>query len=341
MLDNLRRLYPRGPGNLGIAVDADGAMLGPDCVLVRRTVQGYRRLVPEEAAVLQNLLFGDGKESGWLFGRCRRIAKALEDGEIALAQIFGLYIPIDDLDGNRLRCLAAAAPLTKANFNPDEPRVPKGNPDGGEWTTGGGDGAGAAAVGEGSSIGGSGERPPTNAAPIGTVVAAEAAAGSLSGEIGGERLASLTRLAAGLTAPTPFLGILFVPSDRSPIAEERVENAPRLTYRYDRDAGTVQIWRDDGSGGRTLLGRGHIDVAARFRDAGGRAIGRLLPGGAVIIDPDTLPGYRAQSDAAAGSGAHAQARADTTSEPKSAPTRASTAPAREPRTSPTSTMSAR
>jgi len=33
--------------------------------------------------------------------------------------------------------LAAAASLIKANFNPDEPHVPKGNPDGGEWTAGG------------------------------------------------------------------------------------------------------------------------------------------------------------------------------------------------------------
>jgi len=33
----MRRLHPRGRESRGVAVDADGAMLGPDCVLVRRT----------------------------------------------------------------------------------------------------------------------------------------------------------------------------------------------------------------------------------------------------------------------------------------------------------------
>ncbi len=36
----------------------------------------------------------------------------------------------------KLRNLAEA--VAKANFNPNEPRVPRGNPDGGQWATGGG-----------------------------------------------------------------------------------------------------------------------------------------------------------------------------------------------------------
>jgi hypothetical protein len=72
-----------------------------------------------------------------LFGQCRRIAKALDGGETALAQIFGLRIPIRDLDSGSLNRLATVAPFIKANFNPDEPRIPAGQPDGGEWTTGG------------------------------------------------------------------------------------------------------------------------------------------------------------------------------------------------------------
>jgi len=131
-------------------------------------------------------------------------------------------------------------------------------------------------------------------------------------------LVSLARLDAGLSAPTLFLGILFIPFERNPLAEGRIENASRLTYRYDRDAGIVQIWQSGGSGGRTLLGRGHIDAEARLRDAGGRIIGRALPDGGVIIDPDTLPGYRAQSGAA-GAGAHAQERTDAAGEPKLCP----------------------
>ncbi|HZU91136.1 MAG TPA: hypothetical protein VE993_17925 [Stellaceae bacterium] len=105
-------------------------MLGPDCVLVRRTAWGYRCIAFEEAAALQHFLFGDAKKPDWLFEQCRRIAKARDNGEIVLAQILGLYIPIDNLGSDQLRRLAAAARLTKANFDPDEPRVPKGNPDG-------------------------------------------------------------------------------------------------------------------------------------------------------------------------------------------------------------------
>jgi hypothetical protein len=40
MLTALRPLHPRSREGRGIAVDADGAMLGPDCILVRRTRHG-------------------------------------------------------------------------------------------------------------------------------------------------------------------------------------------------------------------------------------------------------------------------------------------------------------
>jgi hypothetical protein len=136
MYEVMRRLHPRGTASTGITVDPDGAMLGPDCILVRRTANGYRCVSPGEAGALQEFLFRDGMESGWLFGQCRRIAKALDGQEIALAQIFGLRIPLDGLDREGLRQLAFAAPFIKANYNPDEPRIPAGQPGGGEWTTG-------------------------------------------------------------------------------------------------------------------------------------------------------------------------------------------------------------
>jgi hypothetical protein len=100
MFEIMRRLHPRGTASTGITVDPDGAMLGPDFVLVRSTTAGYRCIGHSEAAALQEFLFADGAEPGWLLGQCRRIAKALDRGEIALAQIFGLRIPISDLDGH-------------------------------------------------------------------------------------------------------------------------------------------------------------------------------------------------------------------------------------------------
>lgn len=93
----MRRLDARGPASRGIVVDAEGAMLGPSCTLVRRTAAGYRCMRP--AAAIQKAVFGAGaQEPDRLFVLSRGIAKALNDGELALAQIYGLRIPIAGLD---------------------------------------------------------------------------------------------------------------------------------------------------------------------------------------------------------------------------------------------------
>jgi hypothetical protein len=138
MLDNMRRLHPRGAASRGICVDADGAMLGPDCVLVQRTSHGYRRTERSAAAVLQKVVLRVDQEGDWLFRQAGRIADALDKGEVALAQIYGLRISINELDPQQLAKLSATARLTKTGYNPDEPRLPKGDRHGGEWTTGGG-----------------------------------------------------------------------------------------------------------------------------------------------------------------------------------------------------------
>lgn len=147
MLAGMRRLHARGHSSRGVAVDADGAMLGPDCTLVRRTPTGFRCLAPDEAAAIQAAALGADREPGWLFDQTRRIADALAKGEVALAQIYGLRIPVADLDDPTLRHLAAASRLVKANFDPAQPRVPAGNPDGGQWTDAGGSGDGASQPG--------------------------------------------------------------------------------------------------------------------------------------------------------------------------------------------------
>lgn len=136
MLENVRRLHPRGAANKGICVDAAGAMLGPDCVLVGRNLGGYRVLDRDLATALQKCALVADRDRDWLFRQCQRIAEALDKGEIALAQIYGLHIPVGELDDGTLRRIAAMG-LAKAGFNPDEPRLPKGDPHGGEWTSGG------------------------------------------------------------------------------------------------------------------------------------------------------------------------------------------------------------
>jgi Restriction endonuclease fold toxin 5 len=136
MLENIRRLHPRSPANPGICVDHDGAMLGPDYVLVDRTRHGFRSISREAALALQKCVLSGERDDDWLFRQCERISDALNKGEVALAQIYGLRISARRLDDRLLKRLAGGA-LTKWTFNPDEPRVPKGDPHGGEWTTGG------------------------------------------------------------------------------------------------------------------------------------------------------------------------------------------------------------
>jgi len=120
-------------------------MLGPNCPLVQRTASGFRAVKREPMRGMQRILRLDNDDPNWLYEQGKRIAAALDRGEIALAQIYGLCIPVRDLDGRQLKQLGALAPLAKAGFNPDEPRIPAGRPGGGEWTTGEDAGAAGAA----------------------------------------------------------------------------------------------------------------------------------------------------------------------------------------------------
>jgi hypothetical protein len=368
MLDNMRRLHPRGAASRGISADADGAMLGPDCILVSRTRHGYRGMAKDKAEVLQTAFLDDDREPDWLFHQCRRIADALNKDQIALAQIYGLRIPLGDLDRHQLKRLATGSIFAKTGFNPDEPRRPKGDPHGGEWTTGedatdgggGGDsstagGSDAAAADQLDAVrtadnGDPGSLPTSDAGnntaspdpaaggdlqpsvpspifserpaieyqivPAGTV-AADTAVGSFLGPLNPQVLEGLAQLLPRMPGPTLFFGVLFIPANSNLVVEGAVVNAPDLSYRYDRDTGRIQIWQDGGAGGRTLLDAGQIGLDGLFRDENGSAIGRALPNGA-IIDPDTLPGYRAQASTGANANARAQALADT-AQPKLCP----------------------
>lgn len=83
------------------------------------------------------LLSGRTDDPDWLFRQCHRIAKALTDRNITLAQIYGMGIPIIDLDREQLKQLANTAPFLKANFNPDQSRDAHGR-----WTDQGSTGGG-------------------------------------------------------------------------------------------------------------------------------------------------------------------------------------------------------
>ena len=274
---DMRRLDERDPASRRVVVDPEGAMLGPDCVLVRRAAGGYRSLGRDEAAAIQRLLTGpDDAAPDRLFQICGGIAKALNEGQLALAQIAGLRIPVFELDSRQLKELAAAAPLIKANFDPDEPRDEHGR-----WTdAGGGDSEAAPSV-----------------ASIGTTAAAAAEA-SIFGTLGRATLASLADFAAGIAAPTAFFGVLLLPANRSLVSEGTLPGRPDLGYRYDRDTGTLDIYRQ-GDTGRHWLDSGHIGADGRFYDAGRRVIGRNL-GQTIAVDSDALPAPLGHTRAEAG-----------------------------------------
>lgn len=132
MIRDMRRLYPRGAANRGVCVDAEGAALGADYALVSRISGAYRPIGRSDAAALQKCFFDDDRDADWLFRQCQCIADALNEGELALAQIQGLHVTVGALDARTLRRNG----LVKDNLNPDEPRLPKGDRHGGEWTAG-------------------------------------------------------------------------------------------------------------------------------------------------------------------------------------------------------------
>jgi hypothetical protein len=287
----MRRLHPRGAASRGIVVDATGAMLGPNCVLVRRTPEGYRCLDRSAAAAVQELLLAKD-DPDWLFRQCRHIAATLAEDNLPLAQIHALYIPIGDLDEQDLQRLAPLAPLIKANFNPDEPRDWHGR-----WTSEGG---------------GEPDKPPPDDRPhhgragslAGTLAAAsEATAGSLLGDLSAETLSALTRFAARFNAATAALGLLFIPANRRPITDGTIAGRPDLAYSYDADTGILRLTCDAGAGGRRLLFDRASPSYARLRPK------RTLPGapsGRCIIrsrSPGCRAGWKSNSTACASTAA--------------------------------------
>ncbi|HUC60933.1 MAG TPA: hypothetical protein VMF53_03170 [Alphaproteobacteria bacterium] len=141
-------------------VNKSGAFLGPGIgLLIRRTDRiGQSLFEPRPPAELEALLvagFGPGfRGAGWAIqGNLWAVARALDDGDIGRAAISLLHARLPALPGGisaariekteralvraARRARAAETSAGKANFNPDEPRVPVGQADGGEWTDGG------------------------------------------------------------------------------------------------------------------------------------------------------------------------------------------------------------
>jgi hypothetical protein len=266
----MRRLYERGPTCRGLAVDEDGVMLGPDGVLVRRTPLGYRSADPGHLALLTRAAFGEDRRLRRLPIVLDAIAQALDRGDLVKAQLLGLELPLGELDDRSLRRVSVVADLIKAGFDPDQPRDERGR-----WTDASAAGAAAARM----------TRPP----------AAKPAAPSVFGRVAPAVLDGLAAIGARFSAATAFLGIIFIPTNRSLLTEGTLPERPEVRYRYDQEAGTLELFRFDEQHQRQVIVAGRADADGVFRDDEGRALGRKLDS-SVIVDPDALPEAARRSD---------------------------------------------
>jgi len=179
--------------------------------------------------------------------------------EIAARKI-GVRSPLPELNDPHLSRLALLAALSK-DYNEDEPRDNRGR-----WTDG------AAAF----------SRTPQSTsflAPLAraTLVALNALADSA--------LATAAVTAAGVAV---VFGIIFIPTNRSKVAEGTLPERPDVSFNFDQESGVLTLYQRTESGQKIIFA-GRPDRDGVFRDDGGNAVARQLDN-SVLIDPDALPG---------------------------------------------------
>jgi hypothetical protein len=147
VLERIRpfRLVERG--GAGLACDADGIGLSSIALAsLDAEAGGGRRYVVRSASELSTILAtAYGRQRHDVVQRChrglRRAVSALEAQDLALAGIEAVMLALPELDADAIAKLARLADLEKGgDSSGNEPRLPAGQPGGGEWTTGGGTG---------------------------------------------------------------------------------------------------------------------------------------------------------------------------------------------------------
>jgi len=229
------------------------------------------------------------------FAACRRLDRDVVRGGLAKAKRLGLDIPFGAVNERPLRRLAIAVALARAGFNPDEPRDERGR-----WTTGGDDllappRTTPPARGKPTDNGSDLLIParmtlPDGAKPLDLPEAFEPVAPptSLFGPLTPAQIAALSRYALRLGGITAVLGIILIPSDSGSVVEGTLPGHPDITFKFDKQAGVLRLWRDGQSAGDIIF-EGHPDKDGVFRDAAGNPIARALPDGTLFVDPDALP----------------------------------------------------
>jgi len=136
----LFRLFP--PGGPGLSCEADGVALGDVRLIRGSSNEGERRFEVRSAADLGEILrLAYGAQPADVVQRCHRAlnraAAQLEGGDLALASLEAVMSGFPDLAPPALAKLATFADLEKGGTAwQNEPRIPAGQSDGGQWTTG-------------------------------------------------------------------------------------------------------------------------------------------------------------------------------------------------------------
>jgi len=136
----LFRLFP--PGGPGLSCEADGVALGDVRLIRGSSNEGERRFEVRSAADPGEFLrLAYGAQPADVVQRCHRalnrVAAQLEGGDLALASLEAVMSGFPDLAPPALAKLATFADLEKGGTAwQNEPRIPAGQSDGGQWTTG-------------------------------------------------------------------------------------------------------------------------------------------------------------------------------------------------------------
>jgi hypothetical protein len=236
------------------------------------------------------------------YAACRRLDRDVALGGLAKAKKFGLEIPFGAVGEQPLRRLAIAVALSRAGFNPDEPRDGRGR-----WTTGGDDllapdqmtppaRGKPAEGGDGLLI------PARMTLPDGAEMP-EVSEGfepvtpptSLFGPLTPAQIAALSRYALRLGGVAAALGIIFIPSDSGAVVEGTLPGHSDVTFKLDKPEGALTLWQGDRSAGHVIF-QGNPDRDGIFRDVDGNPIARQLPDGTLLIDLGALPKQKPSSD---------------------------------------------
>jgi hypothetical protein len=125
-----------------LTCDSEGAALGGIPVAWRREgddgVSRWQTRSPDEIADILQRAYGPQRIE--LVNRChrglRRVATHLEAGDLALAAMEALMLRLPRIDANGMAKLATSDLVKGGDAWQNEPRVPAGQPGGGQWTTG-------------------------------------------------------------------------------------------------------------------------------------------------------------------------------------------------------------